>query len=66
MDVWNYILFSLKLEEVTRFFKRTMSVNTDEQQKLDDRMEPVPNEVYGSVLRTNEKLLKHYEDLGKN
>jgi hypothetical protein len=56
----------LKLEEVTRFFKRTMSVNTDEQQKLDDRMEPVPNEVYGSVLRTNEKLLKHYEDLGKN
>jgi len=59
-------LCSLNLEEVTGFFKRTVSshASVDQQQKLDDRLQPVPSEVYGSVLRTNEKLLKHYEDIG--
>jgi hypothetical protein len=53
------------LEEVTGFFKRTISSASVDQEKLDDRLQPVPSEIYGSVVRTNEKLLKYYEEIGK-
>ncbi|XP_065343095.1 UDP-N-acetylhexosamine pyrophosphorylase-like protein 1 [Cloeon dipterum] len=55
---------TLNLEEVTRFFKRTISSIPNEEEKLDDRLQPVPEEFFGSAIRTNEKLLQRYEHIG--
>ncbi|XP_059469141.1 UDP-N-acetylhexosamine pyrophosphorylase [Neocloeon triangulifer] len=57
-------ILNLKLEEVTQFFKRTMSFSSTDQKKLDDRLQPVADDVYGSALRTNEDKLELYENIG--
>lgn len=52
----------INLEEVCSFFKRA---NTQESgEKLDDRLQPVPESQYMSINRTSAEKLKIYENEG--
>lgn len=48
--------------EVNRFFRHTMESSSDEE-KLDERLQPIPSQVLGAITRTNDQQLRHYEDL---
>ncbi len=50
--------------EVNRFFRHTMESSSDEE-KLDERLQPIPSQVLGAITRTNDQQLRHYEDLGR-
>jgi len=53
---------SLNLEEVTRYYRNTCSNRNSEQMgKLDDRLEPLPAEIHGAVVRTSSERLREYE-----
>ena len=54
------------MKEVVEFFRHAIQSarHHDEEEKLDDKLEPIPSELYGSITRTNPELLRHYEDLG--
>lgn len=54
-------LQEIDIPEAIACFKKIL---TEDQSKLDDRMQPVPAELYGSVLRTNREDLQKYEDEG--
>jgi len=55
----------LNLGEVTRYFKDTQSnENTENVGKLDDRLQPIPTEIHGAVVRTETQRLKQYESEG--
>jgi len=54
----------LNLEEAAKFFAQTRDTLKDEQSKLDDRLEPIPDEIHGSVVRTKKSTLSEYEYLG--
>ncbi|MCL4130005.1 UNVERIFIED_CONTAM: hypothetical protein GTU68_032225 [Idotea baltica] len=57
----------LNLEEVCRYFKRTVSgVNEEQDRKLDEQMEPIPASMHGAVTRTKLQELQQYEDIGLN
>ena len=47
--------------EVLRFFE-TSSANTNNTGKVDDRMEPIPSELFGSVTRSGKSLDKWYKE----
>lgn len=53
------------MEEVCGYFRRTMSAQAQDQAKLDDRLHPVPDEVFGSAEHTPADQLRHYEKLGE-
>jgi len=57
-------LKELNLEEVTRYFGKTQHCNTEELGKLDDRLQPIPPEIHGAVVRTDADRLKQYETEG--
>ena len=46
------------------FYRRTLGTAGD-QEKLDDRLQPVPPEVFGSVVRSSETQLQHYRRTGE-
>jgi len=54
------------MKEVIEFFRHAVQSarHHDEEEKLDDKLEPIPSELYGSITRTNPELLRHYENLG--
>lgn len=52
---------SLRLEEVVKFFRKTASETNDDQEKLDDRIQPIPAELHGSITRTTPEKLKAYQ-----
>lgn len=57
-------LNELDYEEVCGFFKRTVSSLNEEQTKLDERMQPIPAEMHGSVTRTPLEKINDYEEAG--
>jgi len=54
----------VNVAEVCSYFQRAMENLNRDQSKLDDRMEPIPPELYGGVLRSTREELKSYEDEG--
>lgn len=52
------------MKEVIEFFRHAVQSAHDEEAKLDDKLEPIPSELYGAVTRTSPELLRHYENLG--
>lgn len=52
------------IAEVCSFFKRAVESLEEGQQKLDDRMKPIPPEAFGSVTRTRADVLKSYYEEG--
>lgn len=56
---------SLDLEEVCGFYKKTVASLNDEQTKLDERMQPIPAEMHGSVTRSPLEKISQYEDTGE-
>lgn len=58
-------IVELNLDEVTRYFKNTQShENTENVGKLDDRLQPIPTDIHGAVVRTELQRLKQYEAEG--
>lgn len=59
-------LQAMDFQEINKFFKRAMEMSGQtKQEKVDERMEPVPREVLGSVTRDRESL-KEWEKEGKS
>lgn len=54
----------VNVPEVVEMFSETMKNMTSDQQKLDDKMNPIPAELYGAVNRSSAELLTTYEDIG--
>jgi hypothetical protein len=52
------------MSEVIDFFRHTIEASADEEEKLDEHLQPIPPELHGSVTRTSPELLRHYEHLG--
>ena len=53
----------MDLEEVNMFYRRTLE-GAEDQEKLDDRLKPVPPEVFGSVVRSSDQQLDAYRRTG--
>ncbi|KDR14652.1 UDP-N-acetylhexosamine pyrophosphorylase [Zootermopsis nevadensis] len=54
----------VNVAEVCSYFQKAMETLNEDQSKLDDRMEPVPPELYGGVVRSSPDELKSYEAEG--
>jgi len=54
-------LGEINVKEVTTYFKNAVSTLNEDQEKLDDRMKPIPSHLYGAVSRTSPELLSSYE-----
>lgn len=54
----------VNIPEVVEMFKKTVENMSSNEQKLDDRMNPIPAELYGAVGRCPKELLMHYEQIG--
>lgn len=54
----------INISEVTSYFKRALKTLNEDQEKLDDRMKPIPTHLYGAVSRTSPELLLSYEREG--
>ncbi|XP_060852722.1 UDP-N-acetylhexosamine pyrophosphorylase [Rhopalosiphum padi] len=54
----------LNIPEVVEMFKNTVENMNVNQQKLDNRMSPIPAELYGAVNRSPKELLTKYEQIG--
>ncbi|XP_041466534.1 UDP-N-acetylhexosamine pyrophosphorylase-like isoform X1 [Lytechinus variegatus] len=49
------------VEEVLKFFE-TSTANMNNSEKVDERMEPIPSELFGSVTRSGKNLDRWYKD----
>lgn len=54
----------LNLEEVQSFFKRATASLEESSEKLDDRLQPLPDSAFLSISRSDKDQLKTYEDEG--
>lgn len=54
----------LNLEEVQSFFKRATASLEESSEKLDDRLQPLPDSAYLSISRSSNDQLKIYEEEG--
>lgn len=54
----------INIPEVVEMFRRTVENISADQQKLDDKMNPIPAELYGAVNRSSVELLTKYEQIG--
>lgn len=54
----------VNIPEVVEMFNKTVKHMNEDQKKLDDRMNPIPAELYGAVSRSSEELLMKYEQIG--
>lgn len=52
------------MKEVIEFFRHTIQSANEEEEKLDEHLQPIPSELHGAVTRTSPELLRHYEHLG--
>uniref|UniRef100_A0A6A7G6X7 UDP-N-acetylglucosamine diphosphorylase n=2 Tax=Hirondellea gigas TaxID=1518452 RepID=A0A6A7G6X7_9CRUS len=58
-------LNELDLSEVCGYYKRTTaSINESAEEKLDERMQPIPASLHGAVTRTPLELMETYEEQG--
>ncbi|XP_037076480.1 UDP-N-acetylhexosamine pyrophosphorylase-like isoform X2 [Pollicipes pollicipes] len=56
-------LRGIDLPEVNAFYRSTLE-EAEDQEKLDDRLKPVPADVFGSVVRSSPEELQRYNDVG--
>lgn len=54
------------MAEVTDVFRYTMEKADKDEEKLDERLQPIPTELHGAVTRTSQDLLRRYDDLGND
>ncbi|KAG8322854.1 UDP-N-acetylhexosamine pyrophosphorylase [Homalodisca vitripennis] len=54
----------INLKEVISYFKRTADTLNENQEKLDDRMKPIPSHLYGAVSRTSPEHLQSFQTEG--
>lgn len=54
----------INIPEVVGMFRKTIENINSDQKKLDNRMNPIPAELYGAVNRSPEELLVNYEQIG--
>lgn len=54
----------LNLEEVQSFFKRATASLDESSEKLDDRLQPLPESAFMSISRSTKEQLKIYEEEG--
>lgn len=54
----------INIPEVVSYFQRATENLNEDQEKLDDRLKPIPSSCYGAVSRTPTELLNSYEELG--
>ncbi|KAE9539834.1 hypothetical protein AGLY_005086 [Aphis glycines] len=57
-------IHELNIPEVVEMFKTTLENMNTNQQKLDNRMNPIPAELYGAVNRSPKELLIKYKQMG--
>lgn len=57
-------LKDINFDEVVEFFKTANDSLKESEEKLDDRLKPIPNHLYGAISRTSPELLAAYEDEG--
>lgn len=57
-------LSEMNIPDVLLCFKRAIDGLNEDQEKLDDRMKPVPSHLYGAVSRTKPDLINSYENEG--
>lgn len=57
-------IYEINIPEVIEMFKNTTKNMSVDQQKLDDRMNPLPADLYGAVSRSPKELLINYEHIG--
>ncbi|CAB0019700.1 unnamed protein product [Nesidiocoris tenuis] len=57
-------LRDINLKEVIGYFESATGMMKDDNEKLDDRLKPIPNNLYGAVTRTSPELLASYEEEG--
>ncbi|CAH1785625.1 unnamed protein product [Owenia fusiformis] len=55
---------AIDLGEVNTFFKDAMAHANEASEKKDDRLQPVPSDVCGSITRTDPKTLENYRQTG--
>jgi len=53
----------INFAEAVDFFRHTMQSACSDEEKLDERLQPIPSELHGATTRTGPQLLRHYEDL---
>lgn len=46
------------------FFRHTVQSQNNEEEKLDEHLQPIPSDLHGAVTRTSPELMRHYESLG--
>ncbi|KAL1131616.1 hypothetical protein AAG570_011230 [Ranatra chinensis] len=54
----------IDIPEVVSYFKKATENFTSDQEKLDDRLNPIPSSLYGAVSRTPADMLASYEKEG--
>lgn len=57
-------IYEVNIPEVLKMFDKTVENMNADQQKLDDRMNPISAELYGAVSRSPKELLIKYEQIG--
>ncbi|KAJ8986220.1 hypothetical protein NQ317_009926 [Molorchus minor] len=57
-------LSSIKLEEVNDLFQKAQASLTEDVQKLDNRMNPIPPEQFGSEKNVSSQVLEDYRSVG--
>ena len=61
-----FVLCRLDLKEAVHFFEQTKhDRNEGACEKLDDRMQPIPQDIHGAVVRTDKDTLNAYQSEGK-
>jgi len=53
----------INFAEAIEFFRHTMEAADKDEEKLDERLQPIPPELHGAITRTSPELLRHYENL---
>lgn len=56
----------LNLEEIQCFFKRATASLDESSEKLDDRLQPLPDSAFLSISRTPKDKLTNYEEEGES
>ena len=57
-------LESINLADLNSFFSKCMEGVKTAGEKMDERLQPVPQESLGSIVRTDDETLKGYEEKG--
>ena len=58
-------LQSINFAEVNSYFKQCKHDMDKMAEKVDDHLQPIPQEIMGSVTRTDPETLSQYEEIGR-